>query len=335
MESRVQDRKELTEISKFVRFDRVRTIAAFVIALVLATSLSAQDPVDNGRDLQRKQAMEALQAGDWRVAEEKFARINVGNGDALVLYGSALAKFNLGKVAEAEIVIDSAVKQLENEPSQSALLADCLVLSGIIAARLGDNSSAAAKLQTAVGLAPDNFDAVFSLARALFGNGDVRNSAVYFGKAVEMRPGDLQARFFFATALENLGETEEALDQYRAMVAADADSVNGLLGLGALLVKTEGDGSKEGVAALRKVNFLDARNYEARMTLGKTLVRLKDYEGALEHLKVAAELAAGNPEPHYQMALAYRRLGRLEESKRSMEIVRTIHEKRRGVPGEQ
>lgn len=333
--SREQDRRELTEILEKVKRDRLRAIIVFALGLALAATLNAQDSVDaESRDLLRDQAVEALRAGRWLEAEKRFAAITEGGGDPVVVYGSALAKFNLGKVLEAGTLIDSAVKLLENEPQQKALLADCLVLSGIIDARLGDNSKAVKKLQTAVGLVPDNFDAVFSLARALFGNGDIRNSAAYFGKAVELRPGDPQARFFFATALENLGETERALDQYRSIVAADANNVNGLLGLGVLLIKIEGDGSREGIAALRKVNSLDGRNYEARMTLGKSLLRLKEYEEAIEHLKIAAELAPGNPEPHYQLALAYRKLGRLEDSNRSMEIVRSIHEKRRGIPGE-
>ncbi|NNE98190.1 MAG: tetratricopeptide repeat protein, partial [Pyrinomonadaceae bacterium] len=65
------------------------------------------------------------------------------------------------------------------------------------------------------------------------------------------------------------------------------------------------------------------------ITLGKTFVRLKKYEESLPHLKKAIELAPKNPEPHYQIAIAYRRLGRISEAKRENEIVKRIHRDRR------
>ena len=70
--------------------------------------------------------------------------------------------------------------------------------------------------------------------------------------------------------------------------------------------------------------------YEARVTLGRALVARGRAAEAVEHLRRAAELAPGNPEPHYQLSLAYRRLGRKEEAAAESDIVRRIHESRRG-----
>jgi Flp pilus assembly protein TadD len=48
-------------------------------------------------------------------------------------------------------------------------------------------------------------------------------------------------------------------------------------------------------------------------------------------LRRAAELAPSNPEPHYQLALAYRRMGRNEEAAAETAIVERIHQLRRGL----
>jgi Flp pilus assembly protein TadD len=49
------------------------------------------------------------------------------------------------------------------------------------------------------------------------------------------------------------------------------------------------------------------------------------------YLRRAAELAPTNPEPHYQLALAYRRLGMKDKALEETAIVKRIHETRRGT----
>ena len=66
------------------------------------------------------------------------------------------------------------------------------------------------------------------------------------------------------------------------------------------------------------------------MTLGRALLTRKLARESVEHLLQAAELAPANPEPHYQLALAYRRLGLNEKAVAETAIVKRIHERRRG-----
>jgi Flp pilus assembly protein TadD len=99
--------------------------------------------------------------------------------------------------------------------------------------------------------------------------------------------------------------------------------------LGALLVRRGGAEAEEGIRALARAVELDPDLYEARVTLGRTLVARGRAAEAVEHLKRAAALAPGNPEPHYQLSLAYRRLGRSEEAAASAAAVKRIHESRR------
>ncbi|NJM54247.1 MAG: tetratricopeptide repeat protein, partial [Blastocatellia bacterium] len=109
------------------------------------------------------------------------------------------------------------------------------------------------------------------------------------------------------------------------------NNADGNLGLGVLLIKTEGDKSAKGLAALQKAVSLNPNLYEAQITLGKTLIRLNRASESIEPLQKAAKLAPNNPEPHFQLAIAYRKLGKKAEAEAENAIVKKIHESRRGT----
>jgi len=315
---------------------RFLAYAGWVVLVVAFAGLLfealAQEPKAD-LEAARSEGFALLRQGRWADADTIFEKLRSSKGDdPLIFYGSALAKFNLGQVPESGALIDTAVDLLEEDGTNPGLLADSLVLSAIVSARNGKDSESVSKLQKAVKLVPGHFDAIFSLARALYGRGDLKGAVIYFRDAVKQRPADLRARFFLATALENLGESREALEQYRTITTADPANADGHLGLGSLLLKVEGDGSREAEENLRKAVELRPAGYEARVTLGKLLMRKKEYDAAIVQLKAAAEIRPNIPEPHFQLSLAYGRIGKKDEAKAEMEIVKAIHEGRRGLP---
>ena len=235
--------------------------------------------------------------------------------DYLSLYGYGITLFNQKKIDQADQNLNKAIKILSASKNNNNLYADCLVLSAIIAANRGSNDVALEKLNQAVNVAPNHFDANFNLGRAFYGNGNIAEAVNSFQKAVKIQPTDLRGRFFLATALEKLDEKQKALAEYREMLKINPENIEGNLGLGVLLVNLEGEKSTEGIAALEKVLSLNQNIYEAQITLGKSFLKLNQPEKATLHLKKAAELAPGNPEPHYQLALAFRRLGEKGRSK--------------------
>jgi Flp pilus assembly protein TadD len=102
----------------------------------------------------------------------------------------------------------------------------------------------------------------------------------------------------------------------------------GHLGLGVLLLKRSTK-REEGIKELQLALQLDPNLYEARVTLGRALISMGRSDEAIEHLRRAAELAPDNPEPHYQLSLAYRRLGNKDQSAAESAIVKRIHNGRR------
>ena len=271
-----------------------------------------------------------LKSNDFARAEVVFAEIlDVSPDDGLSLYGKALSSFNLKRYAEAEVAVAAASNIFEKQKNNSAH-ADALVLSAVISAVTGDNSAAVEKLKTAVGIAPSHFDAHFSLGRALFGNGDLDNAVAAFRRAVGLQPKNVKANFFLATALERSGDSAAALNAYRELIKIAPNVADGYLGLVVLLIKTESASSPEAIKNLQKAVAINRNLYEAQFSLGKILLQQNKPEESLIHLLKAVELLPDNPEPHYQLLQAYRKLGKKAEAEAQQAIIKKIHENRRG-----
>lgn len=258
-----------------------------------------------------------------------------------VLYGAALSAFNLGRAAEAEPLVRAAAESYTNgigdngnekslPTDQRQRGADALVLLAVVLGSRGADTEALKTVQRAVALAPEHFDAQFTLGRALYGVGDSTGSVKAFRAALRLRPDDARALFFLATALEAAGEIDAALDAYRELVRRQPNAAEGHLGLGVLLIKRGGADTEKGIEELRTAVRIDPNQYEAQVTLGRALLTQKLPVESIEHLRRAAELAPANPEPHYQLALAYRRLGLNDKAVEETAIVKRIHETRRG-----
>lgn len=277
-----------------------------------------------------------LKSGRFSEAVDLFSALAEKKpNDPNMLYGLALATFNVGRAPEAEPLarraVDLAMRMSgTNDADRVQRSADALVLLAVILAVRGDDAAALKAVQQAVGLAPEHFDAQLALGRALFGMGDTAGAIRAFQAAKLLQPTNTQALFFLATALERSGDIKAALAAYRELIAVKPDMPDGHLGLGVLLLKRGGDEAAEGLNALERALQISPNLYEARIALGKALISRGRWNYAVEHLVRAAALAPDNPEPHYQLSIAYRRLGRKEEAANEAAIVKRIHESRRG-----
>ena len=295
------------------------------IAQVRSSTGNSVDPqaLELGRSL-IKSGRFAEAAALFDVLVEKQPR------DYTALYFAALATFNAGRPSQAEPLARRALDAAVAAHKHSA--SDALVLLAVILAVTNKDAEALKAAQQAVQIVPHSFDAQFVLGRALYGAGDYDRAVKAFRLAGALKPTDADTQFFLATTLERSGDDAAALTAYKELVVRNPQRVEGHLGVGVLLVKKGGAAIDEGVRELRAAIAINPRLYEARVTLGRALVSGGLNVEALEHLKVAVELAPNNPEPHYQLSRAYRRLGRTEEAAREAAIVKQIHESRRGVP---
>ena len=308
-----------------------------MIAQLRATS-AAQAPASGAFQLGRRLLGEAryLEAYELFTALlEKWPR------EPEALYGAALSSFNLGHPAEAEPLARAASEAYlaaagdrtgakSGSPTQIIRGADALVLLAVIQGARGEDTEALKSARRAVALAPEHFDAQFILGRASYGVGDSAAAVGAFRAALKLKPDDPRSLFFLATALESAGNTDAALATYRDLIRRQPQAAEGHLGLGVLLTKRGGADVEKGMEELRTAVRIDPDQYEAQVTLGRALLTQKLTAESVEHLKRAAELAPNNPEPHYQLALAYRRLGLNDQAVAETAIVKRIHEARRG-----
>ena len=278
----------------------------------------------------RKAGFSLLGEGKFEEAEAVFDQILAKSpNDAFSLYGKAVCLFNTKQLVAAEAEISKANNIFTQQKNYSSL-ADVLVLSAVISAVRSDNAAAIEKLKKAVELVPTHFDANFSLGRALFGSGDLVNAISAFRVALKQQPQNIKANFFLATSLERNGDTKAALDAYRQLIKIAPNVAEGYLGLGVLLIKTEGATSSEGLNSLQKAVAINPNLYEAQITLGKVFLQKAAYNEALVHLQQAVKLLPENPEPHYQLLQVFRRLGKKSEAEAELLIIKEIHEQHRG-----
>ena len=308
-----------------------------MIAHVRAAS-AAQTPTAGALQLGQRLLVEAR----YGEAYELFAALlEKWPREPEALYGAALSSFNLGRPADAEPLARAASEiylsgvgdqagAQSGSPNQIIRGADALVLLAVIQGARGEDTEALKSARRAVAVAPEHFDAQFILGRASYGVGDSAAAVGAFRAALKLKPDDPRSLFFLATALESAGNTDAALAAYRDLVRRQPQAAEGHLGLGVLLIKRGGSEAQQGIEELRTAVRIDPNQYEAQVTLGRALLTRKLAAESVEHLKRAAELAPSNPEPHYQLALAYRRLGLNDKAVAETAIVKRIHETRRG-----
>ena len=291
---------------------------------------------------------EALALGQSLILEKRFAEaaelfgavLDKNRTDPVALYGAALSAFNLGKTSEAESLARAAVAATTSRSSdvpanktakERTRAADALVLLAVVLAVRGDDPGALKSAQQAVKIAPDHFDAQFTLGRALYSVDDMTAAVKAFRVAVSLNPSDPRALFFLGTTLERAGDLEGALKTYRDLVTKQPNAAQGHLGVGSVLVRRGGAQTEEGIEELKRAVAIEPDLYEARVALGRALVSKGRAAESLDHLIRASELAPRNPEPQYQLSLAYRRLRQYDKAAEATAAVKRIHESRRAT----
>jgi superkiller protein 3 len=292
---------------------------------------------------------DAIALGQLLIREKRFAeaekvfRALLENKprDLAALYGLALAVFNQGRTLEAEPLAREAVSlalttesgEKKRTPEQKSRAADALVLLAVVVAVKGDENEALKLSEQAVAIASDHFDAQFTLGRARYGAGDSTGAVTAFRAAVALKPNEARALFFLGTALERAGDIAGAISSYRHLIAKYPLAAEGHLGLGILLARGSASQIEEGINELKRAVSIEPNQYEARVNLGRALVARGRASESIPHLIRAGELAPDNPEPHYQLAIAYRRLGKADLAAKETARVKQIHESRRTPAG--
>lgn len=182
-------------------------------------------------------------------------------------------------------------------------------------------------------------------------------------RLLQVAPGSYQAHQFNAEVLEYQGKNQDAMDEYRKVLALNPNLLGIHDRLGKLLLASGSDDATlkaarqqfddelhldpENVDAEYQLGQMDwkARQYDSAVghfrraaqiephsadilvALGQALVSAGQIKEALEPLETAVKLAPDYSTAHYQLAFVLRHLGRNEEAGKELALYDELHKK--------
>ncbi len=246
---------------------------------------------------------------------------------ALELVPSSLpARIRLGEAYLAVRRLDEARAALEGVLESAPASGAALAGLGQVALSEKRYDVAVERLQAALAAAPQADRLHHPLGLAYRGLGDMDNARKHLqlrGK-VGVKPADVLIdelpslktgeRVFLLRGhmAFRAGRFPEAVEAFRAALAAEPESVRARVNLGSALAQV-GDRAAA-VASYRAALELDPDNRTARFNLGVLLAQAGDAAGAAEALEAAVELDPGDVEARLELSRALRRLGRGERA---------------------
>ena len=166
---------------------------------------------------------------------------------------------------------------------------------GALALRRKDTASAIENLRAALSAEPDQPAALNTYGAALEMSGRPEEAAAQFRHALEIRPGDIDARYNLAGILADQGQLEEAAAELRQVVAGAPRDEGARKRL--IEIDTEAGGRaaaagklEQAIASYRELVSLDPTDADLHNNLGTLLARTGDLPGAIEQFQAALKL---------------------------------------------
>ncbi len=345
-------------------------------------TVPAQEPA--ATDLE--QGVVALRAGDIATAERLLtAALEASPSSRPAAYNLALAQFEGHDFVNAQKHLEHVVavpglpaaqlmlgitdyKLQEIQPAHSALAkytqlkpadANGWMWLGIVQDALGDPSIAAASLERAARLAPENVDVQYHLGHVYLTLSQRAYQQVY-----KQNPSSWRVKQILAQADAEAERDDKAIAEYRDALTQVPDNADLHAELGRLLWKEHQ--LEAAVGEFERSLALDPENAETLYRLGSLQLERQQASDAVTKLTAARDLRPGSIEVHYnlgralalskderqaeaefqaaiapdpdggiaqladyQLAQLYRRTGRLPESRQALARFVELHDKER------
>jgi tetratricopeptide (TPR) repeat protein len=287
----------------------IRSLAVGLLCLASVAQAQTAVNLPSGNDAYAR-ALKEFQAGNYASAVNLFGDVEAaspGTTDSLLYEARALIQMQ--EFIRAETVLrgyirghrDSAdalyllgfVLHRRNRPTESlesythaaaisTPTSDDLKIVGLNYVLLDDYTDAIKWLKKSVELQPTNKDAWYYLGRAYYSKAQLPEARAAFDKVLELHPQDTKAQTNIGLILETSGQTDAAIEAYRTAIAWEEKGA---------------EASEQPYANLGSLLLEQGRAREAVTLLAR-----------------AAAMAPRNAFCHLKLGIAYRQLGRLEES---------------------
>jgi tetratricopeptide (TPR) repeat protein len=139
-----------------------------------------------------------------------------------------------------------------------------------------------------------------------------------YRKTLELKPDLRSAHFSIGNLYWRRNRSEEALAELREELRLDPNHPQAHYEIGDILY---GQGKPaEAEQHLLDAVKLDPSMIEAHLALERVYTSHDQLTKALHHLSEAAKIAPDNPTPHYRLSVIYRKLGRIQEAEKEMQL---------------
>ncbi|HEX3187353.1 MAG TPA: tetratricopeptide repeat protein [Pyrinomonadaceae bacterium] len=195
----------------------------------------------------------------------------------------------------------------------------------LLALRVGMVDQAKAALERSLKLRPDEPPFLLALGVAWLSRGDLFEAEKLFRRLIEIEPGNSLGQLHLGYVLLNQKKYRDA----RLWLEKSARSPNAIpevfyyLGL---VAQEQNDDA--GAIPLFEKAVQKLPNYaHARIALGASYMKLRNYTRAREELETAVKLDPNEPKAHYNLALLYARLNDSARAQEEMKIVDSLKAK--------
>ncbi len=264
-------------------------ISALLLLLTApAVASTAQDIRDNLRALQHyRGGVELFEAARFKAAQREFDR-------ALKLRDDHLDSRLMRGLCRLEVDdLSGALADFDAVTVAAPQLFAGWYNRGIVQLRRGEDDAAEHDLGRAIGITPDDGDAVHQRAIARYNRGRLEPAGADFDRAVELLPDDVDLRHnraccnrdrgLFAAALSDLDRAIELAPKTARLWLARAE------------VQLDLDATAKAAANLDRALELDADCYPALLARARLRHEDHDLDGAIHDLNRALELDRSDP----------------------------------------
>lgn len=169
--------------------------------------------------------------------------------------------------------------------------------------------------------APDSAQMQQVIAHEEIKQGNTNGAIAHFRKAIAIDPRLPGIHFELADLLNTASDVtvkKEAVEEYRAALAQNPRDERAELSLGEIDAR-DGNTQKAYEEFARAVE-LQPEDSDAKLELAKSLIEMDQTDKALTLLEETVQLEPTYAIAHYRLGTLYRKVGRMEEAKREMEL---------------
>jgi tetratricopeptide (TPR) repeat protein len=371
----------------FMKYDLLKCCLVAGVLAIAAVSSGAQAPSVNQ---QRETAFELEQNGQivesetaWRAIlkihpsnAEAYAHLGLLEAHqqhytaAIPLYRKGLAlnpafpglRLNLGlslfKAGELKEAIDTLSPLLKDAAPSSPDAVRLETLIGMAHYGLNEYAAAVPHLQKVTAADPQNLPYRLLLTQSCMWSKQYQCVLDTYHQILELNAESAEADMLAGEALDQMQNTQGAMDEFRAAVKADPKAPNAHFGLGYLLWTQDQfeEAAKEFQAELENVpespqalTFLadvdihlgkqddalplaqkavqiDPSLAKAHVELGVLYAARDRQNDAVKEFKTAIRLSPNDQDPHWRLARLYQAMGSQEEAKAEFEKTKTLHQ---------